>query len=31
MFGPVHDDGRGAALDAWDQRAIKQLYGPPFP
>ena len=31
MFGPVHDDDRGAALDAWDQRAINYLYGPPFP
>jgi predicted Zn-dependent protease len=31
MFGPVHDDGRGATLDAWDQRAINQLYGPPIP
>lgn len=29
MFGPAHDDGRGAALDAWDQRAINQIYGPP--
>ena len=29
MFGPVHDDGRGATLDAWDQNAIDQLYGPP--
>ena len=31
MFGPVHDDGRGATLDAWDQRAINQLYGPQEP
>ena len=29
MFGPAHDDGRGAALDDWDQRAINQIYGPP--
>lgn len=29
MFGPAHDDGRGAALDAWDQRVINQIYGPP--
>ena len=31
MFGAAHDDGRGAALDAWDQRAINQIYGPPVP
>lgn len=31
MFGPVHDNGRGATLDAWDHRAIGQLYGPPSP
>ena len=31
MFGVAHDDGRGAALDAWDQRAINQIYGPPVP
>jgi hypothetical protein len=29
MFGPVHDDDRGAAFGEWDQRAIDQLYGPP--
>jgi len=28
MFGPVHDDGRGATLDAWDRRAIHQIYAP---
>jgi hypothetical protein len=28
MFGPVHDDGRGATLEAWDQNSIKQIYGP---